>query len=68
MYFYLAAFNKVENLEYCFGRDSQGFSAILRTKVFESTLRIPFVFWFYMNGQGGMLHYRKDLNATNHSF
>ena len=49
-------FNMVENLEYCIGRDSQGCSAILRTNVLESTTRIPFVFWFYMNGQGGMLH------------
>ena len=48
-------FNMAENLEYCFGRDSQGCSSILRTKVLEST-RIPFVFWFYMNGHGGMLH------------
>ena len=56
LYFHLSPFNMVENLEYCFGRDSQGFSAILRTKVLESTTRIPFVFWFYVNGQGGMLH------------
>ena len=34
LYFHLSPFNMVENLEYCFGRDSQGFSAILRTKVF----------------------------------
>ena len=33
----------VENLEYCFGRDSQGFSAILRTKVLKLTTRIPFL-------------------------
>ena len=52
----LPQFNMVENLEYCFGRDSQGGSVILRTKVLESTTRILFVFWFYMNGQGGMLH------------